>query len=58
MVWQKHNKELDPKNLKGTVKHAGSKYMELGCTLALVVEEWVFIDGILIRSAIRKFYGL
>lgn len=47
MVWRERNKELDPRNLKATVKHGGGGHMVWGCVSAHGVGNLVFIDGIL-----------
>lgn len=43
-VWRKPNTELDPKNLRGTVKHGGGHVMVWGCMSSAGVGNLVFID--------------
>jgi hypothetical protein len=46
-VWRKKNTELDPKNLKATVKHGGGSVMVWGCMSAAGVGKLHFIEGIM-----------
>lgn len=46
-VWRKPNTELDPKNIKSTVKHGGGSVMVWGCIASSGVGELVFIDKIM-----------
>ncbi|GFS77498.1 transposable element Tcb1 transposase [Trichonephila clavipes] len=46
-VWRKPNTALDPKNLRPTIKHGGGSVMVWGCMASNVVENLVFIDGIM-----------
>ncbi|KAH8270914.1 hypothetical protein KR026_004632 [Drosophila bipectinata] len=46
-VWRRANTELDPKNLKPTVKHGGGHVMVWACMAASGVGNLVFIDGIM-----------
>lgn len=46
MVWRKPNTELQPQNLRGTVKHGGGSVMVWGCISSKGVGKLVFIDGI------------
>lgn len=48
-VWRKRNTELDPKNMRGTVKHGGGSVMVWGCMAASGVGNLVFIDSIMDR---------
>lgn len=43
-VWRKPNTELQPKNLRGTVKHGGGHVMVWGCMSSAGVGKLVFID--------------
>ncbi|GFX48987.1 transposable element Tcb2 transposase [Trichonephila clavipes] len=43
-VWRK---ALEPKNMRGTVKHGGSSIIVWGCMAANGVENLVIIDGII-----------
>jgi hypothetical protein len=47
IVWRKKNEEMDPRNLRGTVKHGGGSCMVWGCISTQGVGDLVFIDGIL-----------
>lgn len=44
-VWRKAGRELDPANLKGTVKHGGGSVMVWGCMSAGGVGSFVFVEG-------------
>ncbi|GFU06261.1 transposable element Tcb2 transposase [Trichonephila clavipes] len=46
-VWRKANAALEPKNMRGTVKHDGGSFMVSGCMAATGVENLVIIDGIM-----------
>lgn len=46
-VWRQANKELDKKNLIGTVKHGGGSVMVWGCMSASGVGKLKIIDGIM-----------
>ncbi|GFU86386.1 transposable element Tc1 transposase [Trichonephila clavipes] len=46
-VWRKPNTDLDPKNLRPTVKHGGGSVMVWGCMASNGVGNLVFIDGIM-----------
>lgn len=46
-MWRKVNEELDPKNLKSTVKRAGGSVMIWGCMTSFGVGNLHFIDGIM-----------
>lgn len=44
---EKKNEELNPKNLVGTVKHAGGGVLVWGCMSASGLGNFIFIDGIM-----------
>lgn len=44
-VWREVNKELDPKNMIGTVKHGGGNIMVWGCMSAHGVGKLHFVEG-------------
>ncbi|GFX81743.1 transposable element Tcb2 transposase [Trichonephila clavipes] len=46
-VRRKANAALQPKNMRGTVKHSGGSIMVWGCMTATGVENLVIIDGIM-----------
>lgn len=43
-VWRKPNAELEPKNLRGTIKHGGGHVMVWGCMSSAGVGNLVFIE--------------
>jgi len=47
MIWRQKNAELQPKNLRATVKHGGGSLMVLGAMSASGVGNLCFIDGIM-----------
>ncbi|GBM96206.1 Transposable element Tc1 transposase [Araneus ventricosus] len=49
MVWRRKNKELNPKNLVGTVKYDGGGVLVWGCISASGLGNLVFTDGIMNR---------
>ena len=53
-VWRKANKELDPKNMRGTVKHGGGSVLVWGCMAASGVGKLVMIDGIMNQYSYLK----
>ncbi|GFW69705.1 transposable element Tc1 transposase [Trichonephila clavipes] len=46
-VWRKANAALEPKNMRGTVKHGGGSIIVLGCMAETGVGNLVIIDGIM-----------
>lgn len=44
-VWRRAGRELEEKNLKGTVKHGGGSLMVWGCMSASGVGSLVFVEG-------------
>ena len=46
-VWRKPNEELNPRNLKPTVKHGGGNVMMWGCFSSAGMGEMEFIDNIM-----------
>ncbi|GFT64804.1 transposable element Tcb2 transposase [Trichonephila clavipes] len=46
-VWRQANAALEPKNMRGTVKHCGGSIMVWGCMVATGVGNLVIIDGIM-----------
>ncbi|CAH2092269.1 unnamed protein product [Euphydryas editha] len=51
IVWRKPNEELQPQNLRPTVKHGNGKVMVWGCMGATGVGKLVFIDGIINKES-------
>lgn len=46
-VWRRKGERLNPKNIKGTVKHGGGSVLVWGCMSATGVGSLVFIEGIM-----------
>ncbi|GFU85747.1 transposable element Tc1 transposase [Trichonephila clavipes] len=46
-VWRKANAALEPKNMRGTVKHGGGSIMVWGCMTATGLGNLVIIEGIM-----------
>ncbi|GFU54095.1 transposable element Tcb2 transposase [Trichonephila clavipes] len=46
-VWRKANAALEPKNMRGTVKHGGGSFMVWDCMPATEVGNLAVIDGIM-----------
>lgn len=51
MVWRKPNEQLQPQNLRPTVKHGNGHVMVWGCMGAKGVVILVFIDGIMNKES-------
>lgn len=53
--WKKQNTELEPRNLRPTIKHNGGSVLIWGCMASSGVGNVVFIDGIMDKT--KNFAG-